>query len=105
MTRRNESVKKHRIWGGFFRAALSARVSPQAQGGIGAAAAGYTTATATPDPSLAGDLRHSSRQRWILNPLSEAWNGTCNPWILVGFVNHRATTGTPKALNFKAGHT
>ena len=32
----------------------------------------YTTATATPDPSHVCDLRHSSQQRWILNPLSEA---------------------------------
>ena len=33
----------------------------------------YATATAmTRDPSLACDLHHSSRQRWILNPLSKA---------------------------------
>ena len=32
----------------------------------------YTTATATPDPSHVYDLHHSSWQRWILNPLSEA---------------------------------
>ena len=32
----------------------------------------YTTATATPDLSRFCDLHHSSRQRWILNPLSEA---------------------------------
>ena len=32
----------------------------------------YTTATATPDLSHVWDLHHSSRQRQILNPLSEA---------------------------------
>ena len=31
-----------------------------------------TTATATPVPSCSCGLHHSSRQRWILNPLSEA---------------------------------
>ena len=32
----------------------------------------YATATATPDPSHICDLCHSSQQRQILNPLSEA---------------------------------
>ena len=32
----------------------------------------YPTATATPDLSYVCNLHHSSRQRWILNPLSEA---------------------------------
>ena len=32
----------------------------------------YTTATATPDPSLVCDSYHSSQQHWILNPLNEA---------------------------------
>ena len=32
----------------------------------------YTTARAVPDPSHVCDLHHSSRQHWILNPLSEA---------------------------------
>ena len=31
-----------------------------------------TRATATGDPSHVFDLRHSSRERWILNPLIEA---------------------------------
>ena len=30
----------------------------------------YTTAIAMPDPSHVCDLHHSSRQSWILNPLS-----------------------------------
>ena len=33
---------------------------------------GYTTATATPDPSHVCDLYHSSWQSQILNPMSEA---------------------------------
>ena len=37
-----------------------------------------TIATATPDPSRVCDLHHSSRQHWILNPLSEARDGTRN---------------------------
>ena len=36
----------------------------------------YTTATATQDPSCKGDLPHSSRQRWILNPLIEVRDQT-----------------------------
>ena len=36
----------------------------------------YTTATATQDLSCVCDLHHSSRQRWIPNPLSEARDGT-----------------------------
>ena len=38
----------------------------------------YTTATATRDPShICDDLYHSSRQCWILNPLSKARDRTC----------------------------
>ena len=36
----------------------------------------YATATKTPDMSHVCDLHHSSRQRKILNPLSEARDGT-----------------------------
>ena len=35
------------------------------------------TATATPDPSCIFDLCHSSQQRQILSPLSEARDQTC----------------------------
>ena len=34
-------------------------------------------ATATWDPSLICELHHSSRQRWILDPLNEARDRTC----------------------------
>ena len=37
----------------------------------------YTTATATRDLSCICSLHHSSLQRQILNPLSEARDGTC----------------------------
>ena len=38
----------------------------------------YTTTTGTWDPSCVCDLHHSSWQRWILNPLSEARDRTRN---------------------------
>ena len=37
----------------------------------------YTTATATRDLNHICDLPHSSRQCWILHPLSEARDRTC----------------------------
>lgn len=36
----------------------------------------YTSATATWDPSRLCDLRHSSRQCWILNPRTQARDRT-----------------------------
>ena len=47
----------------------------------------YTTAiaTATPDPGCICNLHHSSQQRRILNPLSEAGIEPTSSWILVGF--------------------
>ena len=36
----------------------------------------YTTATGVWDPSPICDLHHSSQQLWILNPPSEARDGT-----------------------------
>ena len=55
----------------------------------------YTPATATPDPSHVCDLHHSSRQRWILNLLSEARDRTHNLTVPSGIRFHSATTGTP----------
>ena len=52
-----------------FRAIPIAYGGSQARGLIGAVAA---RATATPDLRRVCDLHHSARQRWILNPLSEA---------------------------------
>ena len=39
---------------------------------------GLHHSTATPGPSYIFDLHHSSGQRWILNPLSEARDRTCS---------------------------
>ena len=36
----------------------------------------YTTATTMPDLSCVCNLHHNSQQHWILNPLSEARDGT-----------------------------
>ena len=46
----------------------------------------YTTATAMQDPSCICDLHHSPRQRWILNALSRARDGTRNLMFLVGLL-------------------
>ena len=56
----------------LFRATLIAYGSSQVRGQIGATATG----TAMQDPSGICDLYHSSRQRWVLNPLSEARDQT-----------------------------
>ena len=55
----------------------------------------YTTATGTQDLSCICDLHHSLGQRQILNPLSEARDQTPSSWILVRFLTHGTTTGTP----------
>ena len=47
----------------------------------------YTTATAMQDPSIICNLHHSSQQRWVLNPLSEARDWTCNLTFLVGLIS------------------
>ena len=57
----------------------------------------YATATATWDPSCGFDLHHSSRQRRILNPLSEARDRTRN---LIHF--RGATRGTLDPPHFRA---
>ena len=54
----------------------------------------YTTATATPDPTRICDLHHSSRQSWILNPLSKAWDRTCILMDTSQICFHWATRGT-----------
>ena len=57
----------------------------------------HTTATATPDPSHICNLHHSSWQRQILNPLSEAWDRTRN--LVPSRICFRcATTGPSQVL-------
>ena len=55
----------------------------------------YTTATATPDPSLICHLHHSSWQRQILNPLSEARDQTRNLMVPSQIHFRCAMMGTP----------
>ena len=54
----------------------------------------YTSATAKWDLSHVCDLHHSSQQRQILNPLSEARDRTRTSWVPVRFVTYGAATGT-----------
>ena len=61
----------------------------------------YTTATATRDPSHVCDLHHSSRQRWILNPLSGARDRTRNLIVPSRICFPCSITGTPKKLIFR----
>ena len=58
----------------FSRATPAAYGDSQVRGQIRA----YTRATATQDPSHICNLHHSSRQHWILNPLSKARDQTSN---------------------------
>ena len=55
----------------------------------------YAAATAMPDPSHVCDLQHSSRQRRILNPLSEARDQTRN---LMVFITTAPRQELPKGL-------
>ena len=60
-----------------------------------------TTATATQDPSQVYDLHHSSWQRQILNPLSEARGQTWNLMVPNRIHFRCATPGTPRSLSLK----
>ena len=48
-----------------------------------------------PDPSYICNLYHRSRQQWILNPLSKAWDQTCILMDGSQICFHWAMTGTP----------
>ena len=61
----------------------------------------YTTATAVGVPSRVCDLHHSSWQRQILNPLSEARDRTHNLIVPSRIRFCCATTGTPMFPSFK----
>ena len=79
-----------------FRAWLVAYGSSQATGLMRTTVVAYTTATATQDPSCICNQHHSSRQHWILNPLSEAKDRiqvlTDASWVCY----HWALMGTPR---------
>ena len=55
----------------------------------------YTTATAMPDLRCVCDLHHSSRHRWILNPLRRARDQTRILMDPSRVCYHWATTGRP----------
>ena len=58
----------------------------------------YTTATATWDPSHVFDLHHSSWQRPILNPLSEARDRTCilmDTSQILNLLSHNGNSSSP----------
>ena len=59
----------------------------------------YARAT-TPDPSCVFDLHHSSWQRQIVNPLSEARDRTCNLIVPSWIRFHCTMKGTPKEVIF-----
>ena len=63
----------------------------------------YTTATATPDPRLLCDLHHSSRQRRILNPVSEPGMEPASSWIFVRFVSTEPQRELPNNFNILMG--
>ena len=60
----------------------------------------YTTAIAMPDPSHICDLRHSSWQCQILNPLSEARDQTYNLMVPSQIHFRCAKMGTPYIYHF-----
>ena len=60
----------------------------------------YATATATSDPSRICDLHYCSQQCWILNPLSEARDRTCNLMIPTQICFSCAMIVTPRTLYF-----
>ena len=59
----------------------------------------YTTAIATPDLSHVCELHHSSRQRRVLNPLSEARDQTCHLMFTSQIHFLCATVGTPRSFH------
>ena len=61
------------------------------------------TATVMPDPNHICDLHHSSRQHWILNPLSEARDQTYNLMVPRQIRFCFATMGTPNMYSLKEG--
>ena len=58
----------------------------------------YTTAKAMLDLSRVRNLHHSSCQHWILNPLSEAKNQTCNLMVPSWVHFHYAMRETPSFI-------
>ena len=87
----------------LFRATPAAYGGSQARSRIRATAAGLHHSPATPDPSHVCNLRPSAQQRRILNPLSEARDGTRNLIVPRRIRFHCATAGTPRGKYLSAG--
>ena len=86
---------------GPFRAAPVAYGSSQASSQIRPIAASLHHSHSNAGSERHPQPVHSLRQHWILNPLE--WGQGLNPtslWILVGFLTHWATTGTPHSQSF-----
>ena len=79
----------------FFRAAPWHMEVPRLEAESELQLLTYTTAIAMQDPSRVCDLHHSSRQLWILKPLSEARNGTHNLMVPSQIRFLSAVMGTP----------
>ena len=62
----------------------------------------YATATATQDLSCNCNLHHSSQQRWILNPMSEARDQTSVLIDTSRVCYHWAMTGTPHLILYRS---
>ena len=84
----------------FFRAAPSHMKVPRRGVHLELQLPAYATAVATRDPSRIWVLHHSSRQRQILNPLSEARDRTGNLMIPSQIRFRCATTETPEHCMF-----
>ena len=84
----------------LFRVAPAACGSSQARGRIRATAAGlhHGHSNARSEPHHICNVHHSSRQRWIFNPLSEARDRTHILMDPSQVCFRRATIGTP--INF-----
>ena len=81
------------------RVAAMAYGDSQARGLIGATAANLCQSHRMPDQSHVCNLHHSSRQCWILNPLSEARDRTCNLTVPSQICFCCAMTGTSVFAN------
>ena len=60
--------------------------SPGVKSELQLPATATTTVTTTQDLSHICNLRHSSRQHWILNPLRGPGINPTSSWILIGFI-------------------
>ena len=85
----------------LFRATPIAHGSSQARGRIRAVAAGLCQSHSHARSKLHLDLHHSSPQRQILNPLSEARDQICNLVVPSQIYFHCATMGTPQSSSYR----